>query len=183
VSRQVLYPPKEGFGMSKPGHNSGPDRGLFFSHLSAVQKATNRKDDASAEVSRAKRLAKADGIYTDDLTTVLDWMKTEDRQIVVDRLERMYRYAQWLNIIPEDQGDLFADRRPKAEANFAEGLADGLRGVTLDEARGKDYERGWQEGQKELLAGIKKMGTANTEELQEEAKTSSEQDAAAKAAE
>lgn len=154
--------------MSEAGHNSIPDRGLFFGHISKLQAAMADKEDADAEVKRVKGVAKADGINVEDLKFVMKAIQAEDPQSVVDRLRRQLKYAEWLNLVPQGQGDLFMDRRPADEASYHEGLADGLKGVSLDLGRGDHYARGWQEGQAELAKGFSAIGSGAMEEGSDE---------------
>ena len=140
--------------MTSTGHNSMPDRATFFAHLNKVQAAAALAE-ADADFSQAKKLAKADGIVTEDLKYVMDAIATEDPSIVLERLRRQANYCEWLSIMPRGQADMFADRRPADEADYQDGLADGLLGKSADDARGAEYMRGWSDGQAELAKGFK----------------------------
>lgn len=130
---------------------------LVFAHLSKLQEALGDKAESDAEVSRIKKLAKADGIAAEDLAYIVGVIKADDVQIEIDRMKRRTGYLEALGIIPKDQADMFADRRPNDESSHDAGYCDGLLGKNCESERGSDYVAGWEAGQSVLATGFKAM--------------------------
>lgn len=140
------------------GHNSGYDKALFFAHLQKATITGADKDAAAADHSSAMKTAKVDQIPAEDLRFAMQAIKAEDQDAFVDRVRRKLLILEWLGMATPIQGDLFADRRPLDDRLYDEGVADGLRGMTLSEVKGQNYARGWHAGQELLASGIQKMG-------------------------
>ncbi len=151
------------------GHNSGDDekRVVFFIDRNAYIRALATKKAADAALKNVCKTIKADlGEHGLDQIKAYEQAQTpEGKAKLQAEFEARRQAMAWAGIPVDTQLDMFA-APARDDRAYLMGEEAGLRGETLanpyNEASedGKDYARGWHDGQGKLFAGIKKKETA-----------------------
>ena len=135
---------------------------LTAHHANAYKVSLEAKKLKDAEFKNVCKLAKAEGVTVDEIKMYLDIVTPEGQARVKAQVEMAARIARWRNADAGTQFKLFDDGDTNS---FQAGKEVGLAGDPLKVPAGRDVEefsRGWHEGQRIKISGIKTFrGTAD----------------------
>lgn len=150
------------------GHNSADSaeqerRVLFFIDRKAYLDALAAKKAADAKLKNVCKTIKSDlGEYGLDQIKAYEKLQTpEGKAEITARHEAERQAMRFAGMAINTQLDIFKDRTPLIERAYRDGETAGLEGQTLsnpfNEAseEGREFARGWHDGQGALFAGIK----------------------------
>lgn len=142
--------------MAGIGHNSLTDdeqKALLFHHARKEIEITAQIKALQNERSVQRKNAQADGIALDRLDYAIKVLNAEDKKRLVDAEKERLQILKWTKLVPDYQGDLFADRAPVVERITGEGERAGLLGkdgvspYTTGSEEDKAWLNGWRNGQ------------------------------------
>jgi hypothetical protein len=128
---------------------------LTAHHASAYKVALEAKKLHDANFKNCCKLAKAEGVTVDEIKLYLDIVTPEGQARVKAQVEMAARIARWRRATIGEQFKLFDDGDTNS---FQAGKEAGLAGDPLKVPTGRDIEefsRGWHEGQRIKISGIK----------------------------
>lgn len=175
------------------GHNSRATlesdsrRARFFTHMNPIWELEQQRVEIVAQITKAKRTAKADGFESYEINQGLEIRKAEKPETVDNQMARKMAVLKFMNQPAGYQFNfLDEDRTPDTERAYNEGISAGLREETPNNPFGQGtpqygaYEDGWRDGQDQLGSEMqKRMEDENARnEAEAEKKTKGEARAA-----
>lgn len=128
---------------------------LLLQSVPRYERALKAKNDATAEFIKECKRIKGDGVSIDDVKTAIKLKTPEGEAALKAKLEAEVRVARWMSASLGTQFNLFDDGDSNS---FQAGKEVGLAGEPAKVPTGRDPEewmRGWHEGQRLKISGIR----------------------------